>query len=218
MKNLCKQLEHYRQALPEGGILVAVSKTKPVELIRQAYDCGQRDFGENKVQELRAKHEVLPPDIRWHVIGHLQTNKVKYIAPFVWLIHSVDREKILREIDRQAAKNQRVIPVLFQIKIAREETKFGLSEAAYRDLLEKYRAGEFPHVQLRGLMGMASLTPDKAQVRGEFARLKALFDELGTLLPDIDYLSMGMTGDYTLALDEGANVIRIGSGIFGARD
>ncbi len=218
MKNLCKQLEHYRQALPEGGILVAVSKTKPAALIRQAYDCGQRDFGENKVQELRAKHEVLPSDIRWHMIGHLQTNKVKYIAPFVWLIHSVDREKLLREIDRQAAKNQRTIPVLFQIKIAREETKFGLSEAAYRDLLEKYRAGEFPHVQLRGLMGMASLTPDKAQVRDEFTRLKALFDELGALLPDIDYLSMGMTGDYDLALAEGANVIRIGSGIFGARD
>ncbi len=217
MKNLCTQLEHYRQALPEGGILVVVSKTKPAELIRQAYDCGQRDFGENKVQELRAKHEALPPDIRWHMIGHLQTNKVKYIAPFVWLIHSVDREKLLREIDRQAAKNQRVIPVLFQIKIAREETKFGLSEAAYRDLLEKYRAGEFPHVELRGLMGMASLTPDKAQVRGEFARLKALFDELDALLPDIDYLSMGMTGDYDLALAEGANVIRIGSGIFGAR-
>ncbi len=217
MKNLCKQLEHYRQALPEGGILVAVSKTKPAALIRQAYDCGHRDFGENKVQELRAKHEVLPSDIRWHMIGHLQTNKVKYIAPFVWLIHSVDREKLLREIDRQAAKNQRTIPVLFQIKIAREETKFGLSEAAYRDLLEKYRAGEFPHVQLRGLMGMASLTPDKAQVRGEFARLKALFDELDALLPDIDYLSMGMTGDYDLALAEGANVIRIGSGIFGAR-
>ena len=218
MKNLCKQLEHYRQALPEGGILVAVSKTKPAALIRQAYDCGQRDFGENKVQELRAKHEVLPTDIRWHMIGHLQTNKVKYIAPFVWLIHSVDREKLLREIDRQAAKNQRTIPVLFQIKIAREETKFGLSEAAYRDLLEKYRAGEFPHVELRGLMGMASLTADKAQVRGEFARLKALFDELRRQFPRIDYLSMGMTGDYDLALAEGANVIRIGSGIFGARD
>ncbi len=218
MKNLCKQLEHYRQALPEGGILVAVSKTKPAALIRQAYDCGQRDFGENKVQELRAKHEVLPTDIRWHMIGHLQTNKVKYIAPFVWLIHSVDREKLLREIDRQAAKNQRTIPVLFQIKIAREETKFGLSEAAYRDLLEKYRAGEFPHVELRGLMGMASLTPDKAQVRCEFARLKALFDELRRQFPRIDYLSMGMTGDYDLALAEGANVIRIGSGIFGARD
>ena len=217
MENLCKQLEHYRQALPEGGILVAVSKTKPAALIRQAYDCGQRDFGENKVQELRAKHEVLPSDIRWHMIGHLQTNKVKYIAPFVWLIHSVDREKLLREIDRQAAKNQRTIPVLFQIKIAREETKFGLSEAAYRDLLEKYRAGEFPHVELRGLMGMASLTPDKAQVRGEFARLKALFDELRRQFPRIDYLSMGMTGDYDLALAEGANVIRIGSGIFGAR-
>ncbi len=218
MEKLCETLEHYRRLLPPDGILVAVSKTKPPELIRQAYDCGQRDFGENKVQELRAKHEVLPPGIRWHMIGHLQTNKVKYIAPFVWLIHSVDREKLLREIDRQAAKHGRVIPVLFQVKIAREETKFGLSEAEYRDLTEKYKAGRFPHVELRGLMGMASNTPDKTQVRGEFARLKALFDELRRELPRIDYLSMGMTGDYEEALAEGANIIRIGSGIFGARN
>ena len=217
MENLCQKLEHYRRQLPSGGILVAVSKTKPVEMIRTAYDCGQRDFGENKVQELRAKHPALPGDIRWHMIGHLQTNKVKYIAPFVWLIHSVDREKLLREIDRQAAKHGRIIPVLFQLKIAREETKFGLTLADYKALLDQYAAGEIPNVRLRGLMGMASLTDNTEQIRDEFALLKSHFDKLRKDFSGIDYLSMGMTGDYAIALEQGSNVIRIGSGIFGTR-
>ncbi len=218
MEDICSKIKHFTSKLPEGGILVAVSKTKPVELIRSAYDCGHRDFGENKVQELRLKHPALPRDIRWHMIGHLQRNKVKYIAPFIHLIHSVDNEKLLAEINKQALKNQRVIDILFQIKIAREETKFGLTEKDYRDLLEKYKQGLFPAVRLRGLMGMATNTTDKEQVKKEFARLKSLFDDLKSSLPAIDYLSAGMSSDYEIALEQGANIIRIGSAIFGKRD
>ncbi len=217
MDDLCQKIQFFRAQLPENGILIAVSKTKPVELIRKAYDCGHRDFGENKVQELRFKHLALPSSIRWHMIGHLQRNKVKYIAPFIHLIHSVDNEKLLTEINKQAAKNQRVIDILFQIKIAREETKFGLTEEAYRDLTEKYAQNHFPSVRLRGLMGMATNTQDKQQVRSEFARLKSLFDQLKTRFPHIDYLSAGMSGDYPLAIEQGANIIRIGSAIFGKR-
>ena len=218
MKNeLCNKIRFYAGQLPPDGILVAVSKTKPAEMIRAAYDCPHLHFGENKVQEMKAKHEILPPDIHWHMIGHLQTNKVKYIAPFVWLIHSVDREKLLREIDKQAAKHKRIIPVLFQIKIAKEETKFGLTEADYQALVEKYLQNAFPHIRLQGLMGMASLTDDKDQIRREFRRLRRHFEALQKHIPDIRYLSMGMTGDYRIALDEGANIIRIGSGIFGER-
>jgi len=218
MENICEKLTYYRNQLPPGGILVAVSKTKTPEIIRQAYACGHRDFGENKVQELRAKHQVLPADIRWHMIGHLQTNKVKYIAPFIWLIHSVDSEKLLHEIDRQAAKHHRVIPVLFQIKIAQEQTKYGMDEEVYHSVLRKYIEGHFPHVSLRGLMGMATFSDDRKQVRNEFAHLAKLYHELKKMLPGIAYLSMGMTGDYSEALAEGANIIRIGSGIFGARN
>jgi len=216
--DICSKIRFYCDQLPPEGILVAVSKTKPAEMIRAAYDCPHRDFGENKVQEMKAKHEVLPADIRWHMIGHLQTNKVKYIAPFVWLVHSVDREKLLREIDKQAAKHGRVIPVLFQLKIAREETKFGLTEADYEALLDAYEEGRFPHVRLTGLMGMASLTDDTEQIRREFRGLRRKYEALQNRFPGIRYLSMGMTGDYRIALDEGANIIRIGSGIFGARD
>ncbi|NPA42634.1 MAG: YggS family pyridoxal phosphate-dependent enzyme [Chlorobi bacterium] len=216
-QSLCEKLEHYRSALPEGGILVAVSKTRPPEEIAEAYGCGHRDFGENKVQELRDKYPVLPPDIRWHMIGHLQRNKVKYIAPFVWLIHSVDSEKLLREIDRQAERHGRVIPVLFQIKIAEEDTKYGLSEEEFERLTDAYERGEFPRVRLKGLMGMATHTSDREKVRAEFRYLKSLFDRLQKRLPGIEFLSAGMTHDYEIALEEGANIIRIGSGIFGPR-
>ena len=215
---LCEKLRFYKNFLPGDGILVAVSKTKPVTLIQQAYDCGQRDFGENKVQELRDKQPLLPDDIRWHMIGHLQRNKVKYIAPFIWLIHSVDNEKLLREIDKQAAKNNRIIPFLFQIKIAREETKFGLTGPEYYRLLEMYQAGAFPHTRLEGLMGMATNTSDMQQVASEFSYLKHLFDELKSRIPHVKYLSMGMTHDFRIAVENGANIIRIGSGIFGKRD
>ncbi len=214
---LCSKLAFYKNKLPENGMLVAVSKTKPVEIIRQAYDCGQRDFGENKVQELREKVPLLPEDIRWHMIGHLQSNKVKYIAPYIFLIHSVDNEKLLKEISKHALKNHREINVLFQIKIAREETKYGMSEKDYKELLEKYLNGEFPAVKLKGLMGMATFTPDREQIASEFAFLKKLFDQLKSKLPEVEYLSMGMTGDYEIALENGANIIRIGSGIFGER-
>jgi pyridoxal phosphate enzyme (YggS family) len=217
MNELCNKLKFYSDFLPEGGILVAVSKTKPVELIQQAYGCGHRDFGENKVQELRDKRPLLPEDIRWHMIGHLQRNKVKYIAPYIWLIHSVDNEKLLREIDKQAAKHKRIIPFLFQIKIAREETKFGLNEQEYYRLLNLYQSGEFPHTELKGLMGMATNTDDKQQVEAEFSYLKTLFDELKSKEPSVAYLSMGMTHDFKIAVKNGANVIRIGSGIFGKR-
>ncbi len=218
MKNeLCQKLDFYRRQLPDGGVLVAVSKTKPAEMIRAAYECGQRDFGENKVQELRDKYPVLPKDIRWHMIGHLQRNKVKYIAPFIHLIHSVDNERLLAEINKQAQKNERTLDVLFQIKIAREETKFGLSIPDYEALLEKYLSGAYPYVRLRGLMGMATNTDDKEQVAREFGRLKQLFDQLKNRVPDIRRLSMGMSNDYHIALREGSNMIRIGSAIFGAR-
>jgi len=216
-ENICEKIRFYKSLLPPEGILVAVSKTKPVEMIKEAYDCGHQDFGENKVQELRDKFPLLPDEIRWHMIGHLQTNKVKYIAPFVWLIHSVDREKLLREINKQAKKHGRKIPFLFQIKIAEEETKFGLTEEEYYRLLEKYRAGEFPHTELKGLMGMATNTTDREKIRKEFAYLKHLYDELSRQLPGVQYLSAGMTHDFQIALEEGANIIRIGSGIFGPR-
>ncbi len=218
MSKICEKLEFYKKFLPAEGILVAVSKTKPVEIIYQAYHCGHRDFGENKVQELRDKQPVLPDDIHWHMIGHLQRNKVKYIAPFIWLIHSVDNEKLLREIDKHARKHRRIIPFLFQIKIASEETKFGLTEPDYRQLLAKYKQGEFPHTKLKGLMGMATNTNNTAQVDAEFAYLKSLFDELKTEISSAEYLSMGMTHDFEIALKNGANIIRIGSGIFGARN
>ncbi len=217
MDKLCKKIEFYKKLLPPDGLLVAVSKTRPVETLRRAYNCGQRDFGENKVQELREKQPLLPGDIRWHMIGHLQRNKVKYIAPYVWLIHSVDNEKLLREIDKQAEKHNRVIPFLFQIKIAEEETKFGLTEEAYSELLEKYRAGLFPHTLLKGLMGMATNTTDIRKVDKEFAYLKRQFDVLRKQVPTAEFLSMGMTHDYEIALRNGANIIRIGTGIFGAR-
>ncbi len=217
-ENICNKIKQYHSRLPENAILVAVSKTKPVETILEAYRCGHRHFGENKVQELRNKVPALPDDIHWHMIGHLQRNKVKYIAPYIWLIHSVDNEKLLREIDKQAAKYNRKIPFLFQIKIAKEETKFGLTQQDYEQLLEKYLQGEFPHTYLKGLMGMATNTMDKQVVRDEFRYLKKLFDVLKKQVDSVEYLSAGMTQDWQIALEEGANIIRIGSGIFGKRN
>lgn len=197
--------------------LVAVSKTKPVEDIRELYDMGHRDFGENYVQELTAKAEQLPKDIRWHFIGHLQTNKVKYVAPFVQLIHGVDSLRLLQEIDKQAAKNQRRIACLLQVHIAEEETKFGfapdisgLSEALKSsDTLEASDA--------IGLMGMASFSDDMNTVRSEFRRLRNLFDQLKQQHPGLSTLSMGMSSDYTVAIEEGSTMVRIGSLLFGER-
>ena len=204
--------------------LVAVSKTKPVEDIFALYNEGQRDFGENYVQELAEKHLLLPHDIKWHYIGHLQSNKVKYIAPFVHLIHGVDGFKLLREIEKQAAKHQRVIDCLLQVHIAREETKFGLSEAELDELIDDLKkaneTGEFKHVKIVGLMGMASFVEDPEKVRNEFKYLNSLFDKYSKVsLPicEMKTLSMGMSSDYKVAIEEGSNVVRIGTLLFGER-
>jgi pyridoxal phosphate enzyme (YggS family) len=204
------------KSLPKNVTLVAVSKTKPVEDLMEAYRAGHRIFGENKVQEMVHKWEQMPLDINWHMIGHLQRNKVKYIAPFVALIHGVDSERLLQEIDKQAVKHQRIIPCLLQIHIAQESTKFGLSETELDALIAK--AINYPNVQLRGLMGMASFTEDTAQIQKEFAVLKNIFDRVQSQLTGFDVLSMGMSGDYTLAIEQGSTMIRVGSKIFGARN
>lgn len=208
----------------KGVTLVAVSKTKPVEDIQALYALGQRDFGENYVQELSEKHALLPSDIRWHFIGHLQSNKVKHIAPFVHLVHAIDSFKLLQEINKQASKNNRVIDVLLQLFIAGEETKFGLDEKEIIELLQYYEAqqADLQHVRIRGLMGMASNTDDELVVRAEFRRLYAVFRNLqqSTFFgkPYFDTCSMGMSGDYAIAAEEGSTMVRIGSLLFGARD
>ncbi len=199
--------------------LVAVSKTKPKEDILELYDLGQRDFGENYVQELVDKAAALPQDINWHFIGHLQSNKVKYIAPFVHLIHGVDSFKLLVEINKQAAKNNRVIPVLLQVHIAKEETKFGMDAEELNAALET--AASLPNIKIIGLMGMASFSDDPLIVQPEFAYLNGLYQAFKKLKTDnIDFsvLSMGMSGDYQLAIENGSNLIRIGSLLFGARN
>jgi pyridoxal phosphate enzyme (YggS family) len=213
-------LEKYNEIKKELGIttLVAVSKTKPNEDIEELYALGQRDFGENYVQELVDKQAVLPKDIRWHFIGHLQSNKVKYIAPFVHLIHGVDSLKLLQEINKQAVKQNRIIDCLLQIHIAQEETKFGMNETELEEALAG--AAALPNVRICGLMGMASFSDDLQKVRGEFRFLKGLFDkcrEWPVVSGEWGILSMGMSGDYTIAMEEGSTMVRIGSLLFGAR-
>lgn len=197
--------------------LVAVSKTHPISAIQEVYDLGQRVFGENKVQELTEKYPLLPKDIQWHLIGHLQTNKVKYIAEFVDTIQSVDSEKLLKEINKEAAKYNRTIKVLLQIKIAEEDSKFGLEINEAKDLFQKYLDGEFSSIEITGLMGMATFTDDENQIRKEFLVLKRVFDELNQL-KTLETLSMGMSDDFPIAIDCGANSVRVGSAIFGRRD
>ncbi len=199
---------------PYHATLVAVTKTRPQEDLQALYDFGLRIFGENRVQEMVPKHEVLPADIQWHLIGHLQTNKVKYIAPFVELIHSVDSFKLLQEINKQAAKHNRTIACLLQMHIAQEETKFGLDERELFAMLESPELPELENIRIAGLMGMASNTDDMAQVRCEFAGLRETFEKLRFWLPDIQVLSMGMSNDYRIALEEGSNMVRIGSKLF----
>ena len=194
--------------------LVAVSKTKPVEDILDLYDLGHRDFGENYVQELVDKAEQLPKDIRWHFIGHLQTNKVRSIVPFVYLIHGVDSVKLLSEINKQAEKHSRIIHCLLQVHIAQEETKFGFDENEISGL----DLGQFDNVKIIGLMGMASLTDDTARIRFEFKQLKLLFDKLAALNPQLSIVSTAMSSDYKIAIEEGSNMVRIGSLLFGERD
>ena len=202
--------------LPENVKLVTVSKTNPAEKIKEVYDLGQRAFGENKVQELLEKQPVLPNDIEWHLIGHLQTNKVKYIAGFISMIESIDSEKLLKEVDKESLKNNRKINVLLQVKIAKEETKFGLTVDETKDIFNKYLNGNYPNIEIKGLMGMASFVDDEIQIREEFSVLKNLFDELSELKP-LETLSMGMSGDFPLAIECGSNSVRVGSAIFGER-
>lgn len=213
-----------RKELDENNItLVAVSKTKPVEDILELYELGQRDFGENYVQELVDKQATLPKDIRWHFIGHLQSNKVKYIAPFVHLIHGVDSFKLLKEINKEAAKNNRVIDVLLQVHIAQEETKFGLDEEELKAIYNRNTDGlqELKNVRICGFMGMASFSDDLEKVRGEFKYLKSLFDwyaDLPIANSQLNIISMGMSGDYKIAVEERSTMVRIGSLLFGARN
>jgi PLP dependent protein len=210
-------LEVIQQTIPAHVTLVAVSKTKPVTDLQEAYDAGIRDFGENKIQEMCEKYEVLPKDIRWHMIGHVQTNKVKYMAPFVYLIHGVDSLKLLKEINKEAAKNNRVINVLLQVFIADEETKFGLDATELEDILSN-QIQTLPNVNVVGLMGMATFTDDENKIRTEFKSLKSLFDQFAPQHPEMKIISMGMSGDYQLAMEEGSTMVRIGSSIFGHRN
>ena len=215
-------LDKIRKELPKHVVLVAVSKTKPLEDIQEAFDAGQRIFGENKVQEMAAKWEVLPKEIEWHFIGHLQRNKVKYLAPFVSLIHGVESLRLLKEINKQALKSNRIIDVLLQFYIADEETKFGLSEVEANDLLSSEEFKLLKNIQVRGVMGMATFTKDQEKIKGEFHKLKKIQNSLKAnhfSKNDLfNVVSMGMSGDYSTAIDEGSTMIRIGSSIFGARD
>lgn len=210
--------ENYRrisQELENRGVkLVAVSKTKPVSDILELYELGQRDFGENYVQELIEKQPQLPADIRWHFIGHLQSNKVKYIAPFIQLIHGVASAGTLKEINKQALKHNRVIDCLLQVYIASEETKFGLDEEEAIAIVE---GEQYPNARITGFMGMASFSENQALVRSEFHKLKTIYDKAASVNPAINNLSMGMSGDYQLAIEEGSTMVRIGSLLFGAR-
>ncbi len=216
-------LDKILETVPGGVTLVAVSKTKPISDIQEVYDAGHKVFGENKVQEMVQKYEALPKDIEWHMIGHLQRNKVKYMAPFVSLIHGVDSFKTLKEIDKQAQKNNRIIPCLLEAKIAQEDSKFGLSFAEIEEILTSDAFKELKNIQISGLMGMASYTDDKEQIAKEFRSLKNFFEKLKKELPkaeniNLTTLSMGMSGDYKIALANGSNMIRVGSAIFGARN
>ena len=219
--SIAQRIQELKQSLPSDVTLVAVSKFHPVEALQAAYDAGQRVFGESRAQELVAKQRQLPADIEWHFIGTLQTNKVKEIVPFISLIHSVDSFRLLPEIEKQAAKVDRVIRVLLEIHVAQEETKHGLTPEACRQLLADEAVTHLPHVRICGLMGMASNTDDEAQVKAEFHQIHALFSELKDGIcrsnPDFTWLSMGMSHDYPLAIAEGSNLIRIGTYIFGER-
>ena len=216
--SITENLNDLKKTLKSGVTLVAVSKTKPVEAVVEAYNTGHRVFGENKVQEMTGKWEQLPKDIEWHMIGHLQRNKVKYMAPYVSLIHGVDSLKLLAEINKQALKHERTIDCLLQMHIAQEDTKFGLSEEELTALLVSDQFKAMNNVRIRGLMGMATFTENEAQIRSEFQFLKAQFDSLKKSLPEVDILSMGMSGDYKIAMDCGSTMVRIGSSIFGARN
>ncbi|WP_159471713.1 YggS family pyridoxal phosphate-dependent enzyme [Dyadobacter sp. 3J3] len=220
MPEIAQNIKQIEDQLQQKARLIAVTKTKPIEVLEETYQAGFRRFGENKVQEMTAKYEVLPKDIEWHMIGHLQSNKVKYMAPYVSMIHSVDNFKLLKEINKEAAKNNRVIDCLLQIFIAEEETKFGLSDEEAKEILESEALPSLTNIRIVGLMGMASNSDDEEKVRLEFRHLKTLFDSFKTYEKanvKMQEISMGMSGDFLLAVEEGSTLVRVGSAIFGAR-
>lgn len=218
MENTIKEhIKAFTEELGEDIDLVAVSKTKPKEDLLQAYEAGQRIFGENKVQEMTDKWEALPKDIQWHMVGHVQTNKVKYMAPYVDLIHAVQKMKLLKEINSRAKENDRVINCLLQVKIAEEDSKFGMSPEELKAFLNDEKLSEFNNIRLKGLMGMATFTDDEDQIHREFKVLQDLYEETSKTQPDFSILSMGMSGDYKIAMQHGTTMVRIGSSIFGAR-
>ena len=221
--SIASNLLSIKSTLPEHVTLVAVSKTKPVADLMEAYEAGQRIFGENKIQEMAEKWEQMPKDIQWHMIGHVQTNKVKFMAQFVSLIHGVDSLKLLQEINKQAQKNNRIIDCLLQIHIAEEETKFGLDEEELTSLLSSSEFQEMKNIRITGLMGMATFTDNKEQIKKEFSHLKSIFDSIRSTdainrVSTLSILSMGMSGDYQLAIECGSTMVRIGSSIFGNRN
>lgn len=222
MTGIARNIEEIRKTIPEGVRLVAVSKFHPAEAIMEAYGAGQRIFGESRAQELVAKHKVLPADIEWHFIGPLQTNKVKDIVPFVSLVHSVDSSRLLLEIEKQAARVDRVIDVLLELRVAREETKHGLDEADSEELLTGGLLDGLTHVRLKGVMGMATNTDDMDEVRLEFRQIRERFERMRAMLGEraagFTEISMGMSHDYPLAIDEGSTMIRVGTSIFGERE
>jgi len=221
MGTIADNLEKINKQVPAGVQLVAVSKTKPISDIEEAYNAGQRVFGENKVQELEDKFRALQKDIEWHLIGHLQSNKVKYIAPFVSMIHAVDSEQLLKVIDKEGAKNNRIIDCLIQIHIAQEDTKFGFSDEEAMAFFQSNNWMQYNHVRIRGLMGMATFTDDNQQIRLEFRSLKLLFDSIKTTsmreVESFNQLSMGMSVDFQIGIEEGSTLVRVGSAIFGNR-
>lgn len=204
--------------IPNSVTLVAVSKTKPMSLIQEAYDEGQRIFGENRVQEMTEKWQKMPKDIKWHMIGHLQRNKVKYMAEYVSLVHGVDSPRLLAEINKQAEKHNRIISCLLQVHIAEEDTKFGFNEEELLELVSNEEFKTYKHIKIEGLMGMATFTDNMDQVRREFKSLKELYAKLKNNYTDFNTLSMGMSGDYKIAIEEGSTMVRIGSSIFGSRN
>ena len=216
--DIAENIITYKEELPENVKLVAISKTKPNKDLMEAYDAGQRILGENKIQEMTDKWEELPKDIEWHMVGHVQRNKVKYMAPFVSLIHAVDSLKLLKEINKRAKQNDRTINCLLQIKIAEEDSKFGISEDEAKEILDSEAYSKMENVKVVGLMGMATFTDDEDQVRSEFKHLKSVFETLGDQHPDLKELSMGMSGDYKIAVECGSTLVRIGSSIFGERN
>lgn len=218
MSSIKENLTHINESIPANVTLIAVTKTKPITDILEAYHAGQRDFGENKIQEMTQKWESLPKDIKWHMIGHIQRNKVKYMASFVSLIHGVDSLRLLKEIDKQAKINERTIPCLLQVHIAKEDTKFGFDETELMDLISSGQLNNFTHVKIIGLMGMATFTENTQQIRKEFKSLKNLLERVKLTNPEITELSMGMSGDYDIAIAEGSTIIRLGSSIFGSRN